>query len=88
MGAFRMVSACVRTRLWSSEMTELPDEDRFLTPPEASAFLRRGVRTLARMRAEGRGPSYHRQGGKILYPLSSLRTWIREGLVVPVGGRL
>jgi len=64
-------------------MIELADEDRFLTPSEASAVVRRGVRTLARMRAEGRGPAFHRQGSKVLYPLSALRPWMSEGLVVP-----
>lgn len=65
-------------------MIELADEDRFLTPAEASAFVRRGVRTLARMRAEGRGPAYHQQGSKVLYPLRSLRAWMSQAIVVPV----
>ena len=67
-------------------MIELADADRFLTPSEAASFVRRSVRTLARMRAEGRGPAYHRQGSKILYSLSALRSWMSIGLVVPAGG--
>ena len=87
MGAERYILfASQRSNFGALQMTKLADEDRFLTPAEASEFLRRGVRTLARMRAEGRGPAYHRMGGKVLYPLSSLRSFMDSGMVVPAGG--
>ena len=66
-------------------MIEVTDEDRFLTPAEAAAYVRRSIRTLARMRAEGRGPSYHQHGNKVLYALSSLRAWMFQNTVTPNG---
>ena len=87
MGAERYtLSVSRRSNYGAIQMTKIADEDRFLTPAEASEVLRRGVRTLARMRAEGRGPAYHRMGGKVLYPLSSLRSFMDSGMVVPAGG--
>ena len=66
-------------------MIELADQDRFLTPSEAAEFLRRSKRTLARMRAEGCGPAFHRHGNKILYSLTALRDWMADQTVVPAG---
>lgn len=45
-------------------MEDLPDGKRFLTPIEAAEMSRRSPRTLARMRAEGRGPSIISMAGK------------------------
>lgn len=67
-------------------MIELADEDRFLTPAEAASFVRRSDRTLARMRAEGRGPTYHHFDNKVLYPLSEPRAFMASAMVVPAGG--
>jgi len=57
--------------------------DEHLTPPEAARHLRRSVRTLARMRAEGRGPKYHREGGCVLYPISGLYHWLAQHVKCP-----
>jgi hypothetical protein len=57
--------------------------DSHLTPKEAAYHLRRSERTLARMRAEGRGPKYHQEGGRILYPKSGLYEWLERHVVVP-----
>ena len=54
-----------------------------LTPPEAAYYLRRSVRTLARMRAEGRGPNYHQEGGRVLYPLVALSEWLASHVKTP-----
>ena len=54
-----------------------------LTSPEAAEYLRRSVRTLARMRAEGRGPNYHQEGGRVLYPLSALSEWLASHVKTP-----
>ena len=64
-------------------MSTFIEEDRYLTPGEASLLSRRSIRTLARMRAEGRGPRYHRDGKKILYPLAGLHEWLLDRMVVP-----
>ncbi|MEZ0136525.1 MULTISPECIES: helix-turn-helix domain-containing protein [Novosphingobium] len=55
----------------------------FLTPPEAAQLLRHSPRTLARMRAEGRGPKYHREGGLVLYWGNDLIDWFRQCTVTP-----
>lgn len=57
--------------------------EEYLTPAEAARPTRRSVRTLARMRAEGRGPKYHREGGRVLYPLSGLQEWLAQHCVTP-----
>jgi hypothetical protein len=57
--------------------------DKHLTPREAAQHLRRSERTLARMRAEGRGPKYHQEGGRILYPVSGLYEWLERHIIVP-----
>ena len=54
-----------------------------LTSPEAANYLRRSPRTLARMRAEGRGPNYHQEGGRVLYPLSALSEWLASHVKTP-----
>lgn len=56
---------------------------KFFTPAEAARILRRSPRTLARMRAEGRGPKYHREGGLVLYWLDDLNDWYFQFTVVP-----
>lgn len=66
-------------------MIELADEDRFLTTREAATFLCCSVRTLARWRAEGSGPSYL-LGSKILYPLTELRSFMANRRIVHAGG--
>lgn len=57
--------------------------DEYLMPAEAAQMTRRSPRTLARMRAEGRGPRYHREGGRILYPTSGLQEWLGRHCVTP-----
>lgn len=59
----------------------LPNE--YLTPAEAAHFLRRSPRTLARMRAEGRGPKYHREGGLVLYWRTDLIDWFHLFTITP-----
>lgn len=64
-------------------MTRAEVVDEYFTPIEASRHLKRSVRTLARMRAEGRGPKYHHEGGRILYPMSGLYEWLERHVIVP-----
>jgi hypothetical protein len=56
----------------------LGDQDVFLTRKEAAEYLRRSVPTLERWAGLGTGPPYRRvgPGGKVLYPLSSLRAFV------------
>ena len=47
-----------------------------LTPREAAASLRLGVRTLARLRANGRGPKFINVGRSVRYPVAELEAWV------------
>lgn len=64
-------------------MSEPTTYDEYLTPPEAATRLKRSVRTLARMRAEGRGPRYHQEGGRVLYPVTGVYDWLSRFVVLP-----
>lgn len=64
-------------------MTIITSTENYLTPAEAACVLRRSFRTLARMRAEGRGPKYHKEGGLILYRQQDLLDWLRQCIVTP-----
>jgi hypothetical protein len=54
-------------------LSRLPAEDQYLTRVEAAAYLRRSVPTLERWAAHGLGPAWRKVGGRVLYPLPSLR---------------
>jgi len=64
-------------------MEKRPVVDEYLTPSEAAKLLRRSVRTLARKRAEGVGPAYHQEAGRVLYPLSGLYQWLAQHIKTP-----
>lgn len=57
--------------------TELTDEDRMLTRREAADYLRRHPSRLEAWAAAGQGPAFYRVGGRILYPLAGLRSFVR-----------
>ena len=73
----------VPRKFWRNSMGETEMPNSYLKPKEAARFVGRSVRTLARMRAEGRGPAYHREGKCILYPLDALKAWLDKHIVVP-----
>jgi len=60
-------------------------EDQNLTPAAAAEWLCRSRRTLDNWRSQGRGPSYVRCGGRIVYSLHDLRSW-RDAQRVEVTG--
>lgn len=70
----------------SLEMAIHSQEHEYLKPKQAATFLQCSVRTLARWRAEGTGPRYHKHRGRILYAIAVLRSWLDETEVVPVRG--
>jgi hypothetical protein len=55
-----------------------------LTPNEAAAYVKVGVRTLARYRALGIGPAYIKLRGKILYRRADLDSWLQAYRIQPV----
>lgn len=54
----------------------LSDDDVLLTRREAAEYLRRSVATLERWASVGSGPPAKRVGGRVLYSLSGLRTFV------------
>ena len=50
-------------------------ETRYVTPQQAAAWLNLSVKTLARYRVKGRGPVFHRFGGRIRYLHDDLEAW-------------
>jgi hypothetical protein len=64
-------------------MDKRPSFDEYLTPSEAAKLLRRSPRTLARKRAEGIGPVYHQEAGRVLYPRSGLYSWLAQHIKTP-----
>jgi hypothetical protein len=55
----------------------------FLTESELGPILRRSGPTFRRWRATGRGPSWTKIGGRVLYPARDLAAWLKAQ---PAGG--
>ena len=64
-------------------MATNPAERDYLLPLEVADILRCSDRTLARMRAEGTGPRYHKSRGRILYPRALIHEWVSQNIVTP-----
>ena len=65
-------------------MSEL--QNQYLIAGEAADLLRCSKRTLARMRALGTGPRYHKCGGRILYAPSEVHDWVSRSTTTPARG--
>ncbi|SDR44958.1 transcriptional regulator, AlpA family [Rhizobiales bacterium GAS113] len=52
---------------------------RFLRTPEAARFLGLSGRTLEKHRTYGTGPQYRKIGGRVVYALDDLKTWVDLG---------
>ena len=59
---------------------------RFLTPGEVAEEWAMSTRKLARLRADGEGPAYHRFGQQIRYARSDLEEWAAACRVHPPDG--
>ena len=64
-------------------MHDKPD-DYLGTPSEVAPYIHHDDRSLARWRAEGRGPCYIKAGRRILYRKRDLDAWLNERRVTPV----
>lgn len=51
----------------------------YLTAEEAADYLRVSVHTLRAYRNQGKGPPYHRIGGKTLYHRDEVDAWVQSG---------
>ncbi|SFI52111.1 AlpA family transcriptional regulator [Caulobacter sp. UNC279MFTsu5.1] len=65
-------------------MPKSDDEDepieRLLLAPEAAKILRLTVGTLAKHRVYGTGPTYRKNGGRVVYTLHDVQAWSRRGV--------
>lgn len=61
----------------SSSDTAAPE--RLLLAAEAAKHLRLSERTLAKHRCYGTGPTYRKNGGRVVYTLADLEAWSRRG---------
>lgn len=58
------------------------DDDALLTVKETAVIIRRSGITLKRWRKQGKGPSYLRVEGRILYRYRDLMEWVDSNLVL------
>ncbi len=57
----------------------ISDHKRFLRTPEAAAYLRLSVSTLAKMRLRGDGPAYIKLGSRVVaYEQKHLDEWTAQ----------
>lgn len=54
---------------------------RYLRTPEAATFLGLSHRTLEKHRTYGTGPVYRKIGGRVVYALEDLQTWVAQATV-------
>lgn len=52
---------------------------RYLRTPEAARFLGLSGRTLEKHRTYGTGPRYSKIGGRVVYRLDDLQSWVDRG---------
>jgi predicted DNA-binding transcriptional regulator AlpA len=61
----------------SANLTGFPP--RYLRTPEASRFVGLSIRTLEKHRIYGTGPRYSKLGGRVVYRLEDLQSWVESG---------
>lgn len=52
---------------------------RLLRTDEAARWLGLSGRTLEKHRCTGRGPSFRKLGGRVVYTVADLQAWVDEG---------
>lgn len=57
-----------------ANFSDLPP--RYLRTPEASRFVGLSIRTLEKHRIYGTGPRYSKLGGRVVYRVEDLQTWV------------
>lgn len=60
-----------------ANFTDLPP--RYLRTPEAARFVGLSIRTLEKHRIYGTGPRYSKLGGRVVYRVEDLQTWVESG---------
>jgi predicted DNA-binding transcriptional regulator AlpA len=65
------------TEVFMTNLAGMPP--RYLRTPEAAAFVGLSIRTLEKHRIYGTGPRYSKLGGRVVYRLEDLQTWVESG---------
>lgn len=60
----------------SIDLAGLPP--RYLRTPEASRFVGLSIQTLEKHRMYGTGPRYSKIGGRVIYRVDDLQTWVNN----------
>ena len=61
----------------STNLTGLPP--RYLRTPDAARFVGLSIRTLERHRIYGTGSRYSKFGGRVVYDVEDLQSWVKSG---------
>lgn len=63
------------------ESENLPSgvQPRFMRTPDAATYLGLSARTLEKHRCFGTGPVYRKLGGRIVYAITELDSWVELG---------
>jgi predicted DNA-binding transcriptional regulator AlpA len=61
----------------SATLTGFPP--RYLRTPDAARFVGLSIRTLEKHRIYGTGPRYSKLGGRVVYRLEDLQSWVESG---------
>jgi predicted DNA-binding transcriptional regulator AlpA len=59
-------------------------ERKFLTAKDVRLAFGISEKTLANWRSQGRGPAYHKLGGKVRYAVADIEDWVRKGRVLTI----
>lgn len=59
----------------------VPLPPRYLRTKEAAVFLSLSPRTLEKHRTYGTGPAYRKLGGRVVYSVEDLQSWVARGAV-------
>jgi hypothetical protein len=60
----------------STNLAGLPP--RYLCTPEAARFVGLSIRTLEKHRIYGTGPRYSKLGGRVVYAVDDLQSWVQS----------
>ena len=52
---------------------------RYLRTPDAARIVGLSIRTLEKHRIYGTGPRYSKLGGRVVYKLEDLQSWVERG---------
>jgi len=63
----------------STNLTGQPPP-RYLRTPDAARVVGLSIRTLEKHRIYGTGPRYSKLGGRVVYDVEDLQSWVKSGV--------